>query len=243
MTVTMARRRTWQFPRLLLMQHIAFGSLMWAGLVLVTLMIAAGIAYFDEVTASVWEQAGSVAVWYAAGVSGYVAYQTVPMHIAHGWTRRDTAIEVVIFMVIFAAVAAMLVAVGYLIEYAVYGLTGWPREVTGEHLFSSHLDVAMIFTEYWLMALVWAPAGAFVGAAVYRYDANGWLSLIPASILIGVIGAFTQAFWGPVGYIVERLFSFEGPTLSLAIPAAIACSLIALTLTWPILRDLPVRNR
>ena len=228
---------------MLLKGHITFGFVMWAGLVLVTLTIAAGIDWFSDVTSSVWEEASNVVAWYVGGVSGYVAYQVVPVLITHGRTRRDSAIELALFMVFFASVAAVLVAAGFLIEYVVFGIAGWPRDLSGNQMFDSHLDVLLIVVQYWLISIVWAAAGGFVGAALYRYHDNGWLAILPASILIGLIGTFTQAFWGPIGFVVERFLPVEMPSLALAIPTAIACFLVALAMTWPILRDLPIRNR
>lgn len=243
MTIASSLPRTWRFPSMLLKGHIAFGSLMWMGLVLLTVAIAVALDRFTEVSDSTWEQSSQVVPWYVGGVSGYILYQTVPMFIGHGRTRRDTAIEVLIFMVIFATVAAVLVAAGYLIEYVVYGMAGWPRDLSGDQLFDSHLDVLLIVVQYWLISIVWAASGALVGAAFYRYDANGWLALIPASILIGLIGTFTQGFWGLSGFVVDRFLPVETPSLPLAIVTAGACVLIALAMTWPILRDLPIRNR
>ncbi len=236
-------QRTWRFPRMLLKGHIIFGSLMWVGLVVVSLAVAAGFAWLTEVPGSIWEDLSQAAAWYVGGVSGYVVYQAVPMLIAHGRTRRDTAIETVIFMGVFAAVAAALVAVGYLIEYAIFGVAGWPRDLSSRHLFSSHLDIGLVWLQSWLTFLVWAASGALVGAAIYRYPDNGWLALVPASLLVGLIGVFTQAFWGPAGWVVERFLSIEGPSLPLAIAAAIACAATSLAMTWPIVRDLPIRNR
>jgi hypothetical protein len=243
MTITGNGPRTWRFPSMMLRGHIAFGSLMWVGLVVLTLAITVALDRFTEVSDSTWEQSSQVVSWYVGGVCWYIAYQVVPMLIAHGRTRRDTAIEVAIFMVIFAAVAAVLVAAGYLIEYAVYGFAGWPRDLSGNQTFDSHLDVVRIVLQSWLVAIVWAAAGAFVGSAFYRSPDAGWFALFPASILIGLVGTFTNGFWGPVGFFIERFLPVETPSLALAIPTAIACLLIALALTWPIVRDLPIRNR
>ena len=243
MTIAGNGPRTWKFPSMMLRGQIAFGSLLWVGLVVVTLAIAAGLDRFTEVSGSIWEQSSQVVPWYVGGVSGYIVYQTVPMLIAHGRTRRDTAIEVLIYVVTFASYAAVLVAAGYLIEYIVFGMAGWPRELSKAQIVDSQLDVLPIVVQSWLVTIVWGAAGSFVGAAIYRYPDNGWFALFPASILVGLIGTFTNGFWGPVGFFVDRFLPVETPSLALAIPTAMACFLIALTLTWPILRDLPIRNR
>ncbi len=243
MAIVDDRQRTWRFPRPLLMAHILFASMLWAGLVVVSLGISAGFAWFSEVPGSIWEQASNVAAWYVAVVGGYVVNQVVPMHIAHGRTRRDTTLEATIFMVSFSATAAGLVAIGYLVEYAAYGIAGWPRELSGERLFTSHLDVPMILTQSWLIFIVWGAAGVLVGAAYYRYGPLGWLAGIPAAILIGVADIFTRIPWEPIGDMLERFLSVEGPSPGFAILISIICFAIGSALSWPILRDVPIRNR
>lgn len=241
MTIATARPRIWRFPRPIIEDHIALAAMLWAGFMVVTIGVAVGIAYFSDVTGSVLEPASNFVSVYVAFMVGYMVYQSVPMFIANGRTRRDTAIETVIFMVTFAAAVAFLMTAGYLIEYVIYGIAGWPRDISGNHLFASHTDVLAIFSESWLTCLVWAAAGGFVGAACYRYDAAGWLALIPAGLLVSLAGISS----GPqlMGVVLRRLPSIETSSPLLFTVLTITSFVIALALTWPILRDLPIRNR
>lgn len=215
--------------------------MLWAGLVITVMGIAAGIAYFSDVTESVWVSASNIASWYVAFMCGYVIYQSVPMFIAHGRTRRDTAIEAVIFLTSFAAAAALLITAGYLIEYGIYEIAGWPRDMPDDHLFTSHGDVLAIFWEYWLSYLVWAVSGGLVGAAFYRYQSNGWLALIPAAILVSLAGVNSGTQF--MGFILRWLPSVETSSPLLFTSLAIASFVIGLVLTWPFIRDLPIHNR
>lgn len=233
--------RTWRFPRLIIEDHIVLAAMIWAGFMVTVIGVAVGIDYFSEVSGSVLVNAANFASWYIAFLTGYVMYQNVPMFIAHGRTRRDTAIEAVMFMVIFAVAGALLITAGYLLEYVVYGIAGWPRDMSGSHLFSTHTEVLAIFWEYWLTFLVWAAAGGFAGAAFYRYDGGGWLALIPAGLLVSLAGVNS----GPtfMGFVFRWLPSVEITSVPLFTALATVCFLTGLALTWPIIRDMPIRNR
>lgn len=233
--------RTWRFPRLIIGDHVALAALLWLGFMVTVIGVAVGTAYFNEVTESVLGYASTFVPWYVAFMSGYIVYQYVPLSIAHGRIRRDCAVEAVVFMVVFAAAVALLMVASYLVEYVVYELADWPRDLAGTHLFSSHTDVLAIFWEYWLTFLVWASAGGFAGAAFYRYDAGGWLALIPAGALVSLAGMRS----GPtfMGFIFRWLPSLETTSIAVFTVVAIAGFAIGLAITWPILRDVPIHKR
>lgn len=243
MSVAASPQRTWRFPRPLLQDHLVFGFGMWALAVVIATGVVTTVSRFGDISISAWEVAAGAATWYIGVIGGYVWYQALPMLIAHGRTRRDAAIELAIFLVVFVAIASVLVTAGYLIEHIVYGIGGWPREIGDNHLFASHTDVPLMLLEYAMTLVVWGAAGALVGAGFYRYDNAGWLTLLPASILIGFTGSFTQSFLGPIGFIMERLFDLGSPSIPVVIIVHLACVAAALAMTWPIVRDVPLHNR
>lgn len=236
------QRRAWSVPRPLLDDHIGLLLLVWAGFLVAVMTLVFAVARFRDIEISGWEVASGISSWYVGGVAGYLLYQALPLLVAHGRTRRDAAIEVAIVLAALIVVAAILMVAGYLVEYVVYGVAGWPRELSGEHLFSSHTDVPMIFVAYGLTFLVWGTAGAIVGAAVYRYKASGWLALAPASLLISLIGFPMSPSSNPVDDVIERVLMVDTPSLPLAIVIAVVCVGVALAMTWSIIRDVPLRN-
>lgn len=241
MTVAGTPQRLWRFPRLLLEDHLALALMIWAGFVVEVMAVAIGIAFFSDVTGSVMVVASSFAAWHVAFLTGYVAYRHVPRFIAHGQTRRGAGIQLATFMGVFAAIDALLITISYLIEYGFYALASWPRDLSGEHLFSSHLDAGMIFAEYWLIFLVWAAAGGLVGVAFYRYGAGGWLALVPAGILMCLAGVNSgQAF---MRFVLQSLPAIETTSPALFTVLALASFLVAIAMTWSIVRDVPLRTR
>ena len=229
--------------KITLEDQLGLAALSWAGLVIFTMAVVTGVSFARDIVISGWDVATGIIPWYAAFIGGYVLHTVLPIHIAHGRTRRDFAIEVLAFSGIFTTLLALLATAGFAIEQGLYALAGWSREAPDDHLFSSYTDYATIFAEYWLMVLVWTAAGALIGAAIYRSPEGGWLAFIPALVLVGLAGLGTEPRLGPLAFIVDRLDIEADPSLPLAAAMSVACYLAALAMTWPIMRDMPLRNR
>lgn len=153
------------------------------------------------------------------------------------------AVEAAIFGGLYALAGALLITVGYLLERGFYAINDWPRDFSNDHLFSSHTEAPLIFGEYLLRFLVWATAGAFAGAAIYRYGGSGYLALLPASLLVGLMGVFLDDYWGPAAFIFERLPAADSPSLPIAAVIAAICVLAAFVMTWRIMRDMPLHTK
>jgi hypothetical protein len=233
-------QRTWRFPRLLAEGQLAFAALVWAGLIVVAAGITLGIAWFGEVTGSVWATASDAAPLFVAFIGGYVLHTMLPMYVANGRTRRDSAIEFIVFGAIYAAFAALLVTLGYVVERGFYAIGGWPRGIPDGHLFSSYDEVPLIFVENLVKLLVWVTAGALVGIAFYRYESNGALALLPATVVVALNGGVASGFMGFLERVVPALEISSAP---LAAAVSILCTLAVLAMTWLIVRDLPLRNK
>ena len=169
-------------------------------------------------------------------------HTVLPIHIAHGRTRRDFAIEALIFGVMLVTFVALLTTVGFALEQGLYALGNWSRGTPDDHLFSSYTEYATIYAEYWLTILVWTVAGGFVGAAIYRSPEGGWLSLVPAILLVALAGITTEQSEQPMGFIMRRIPTVDTTSLVLTAIISLGCFLAALAMTWPIIRDMPLRN-
>jgi hypothetical protein len=236
-------QRTWRFPRLILTDHLTLLLVIWTVAITITILTVIVVAQVRDIVISGWEAFSGLAPWYIAVIGGYLFYQVVPVFVAHGRTRRDAGIETATCLGIVTIAAAVLIVVGYLIEYVVYGIAGWPREIPDDHAFTSHLDVARIFIEYWLAFLVWSTAGAFVGAATYRSKDIGWFSLIPAMLLVSLAGIGTAPGAAPAEILAGWWFSVDNASLALAAGITVVCVGAALAMTWAVVRDVPLRNR
>ena len=176
-------------------------------------------------------------------MGGYLTHDVLELHLTHGQTRREFALMATVFVVVFAAFVALLMTVGFLLERVLYRVADWPHRLDNDHLYSSTVQVHAIFTEFWLMILIWTSAGALVGSAVYRNSNEGWLAIPLALIPIGVgehrhgrrLGANRIR-----GSVVRRSV---GPPRGRDLRSACSPLRLALAMTWPFLRDIPVRQK
>lgn len=234
--------RARRFPSLPLTDQLWLLLFVWLGALIftfvVTLVVSAG-----DVSISGWGVASGAAPWFVGFMSGYFMFQHMPMFVANGRTRRECLIDWSIFVPIYAALGTLLVTLGYVLEYVYYGVAGWESVTFDDHLFTSHTDVIPMFGEYLVRLLVWAAAGGFVGASVYRSKDTGWLTLLPAALLTAAAGSFGGNSSGPFGFLTRRFPEFSISSWWWTILVGVVCIAIGMVCTWWVFRDTPLRNK
>ena len=231
-------------PRRLFEELFGLAVLTWIGFTLTILGITFAIAALAEVTQSIWEPASQVPRWFAFAMGVHLAYGVMPLHIAHGQTRREFARQAVVLMLMFAAATAVLMTAGFVIERVVYAIADWPQTLTEEHLYSSTSDYPLIYLEHLLVMLVWMAGGALIGASFYRGGALGGLMIgvgIVAAGLTGWVLGSVQG-WGP-GQLLQRALESDAPPLFVSVVAVLGIAAGLLALTWRVVRDIPLKNK
>jgi hypothetical protein len=238
------QQRSWAIARRMIESYLSLSALIWLGMLVVVTAIIVGIAYWDTVRRSIWDDAVNTAPqWWAAIIAGYAAFQFLPATISHGGTRREFGIQATMFSIIFAAGLAVMVAIGFLLEAALYGVMDWPRGVTEGHIFTSGTQVHLILIEYAFKYLVWVAAGALVGAAFYRSDDFGWSIVgfvwIPVSLSEMALGLRS----GTPITLLNRVW--EPPTVPavLALAISLAMAAVIAAVGWYVIRDVPMRSK
>lgn len=234
--------RAWRFPWIVASGQIALTLLSALGFGVVVAGIVVSIAWQGEVTGSIWEASVNAVPWYAAFMAGYTFYQVVPMLIANGRTRREASIDAGQVIGAQAVVMALLLVLGYLIEWAVYRWQGWPTEISGAHFFTRHSQVGTIFWESLLTIAVWSALGAFVGASFYRYDLQGWFAVIPAALILSVVGIFITTKAPFFENVIEHALSGGMRSLPVATLATAVALVVSGVILWRIVRDMPLRR-
>lgn len=249
MTVTHATTRpapaaTSTLARLLEAQ-VGTALVVWCGFVVFVGAVTLAIAYWTDISTSVWQQAGiQAAGWYALAIGIHLGYEVMPLHITHGQTRREFGVQAGKFMLAFSAALAALNTAGFIVEAGLYGVAGWPRGLEDRHLYDSPWQLHLIFAESWLRLALWNAGGIFLGAAFYRDDKLGALAIIAAILIAGVAGTVFGSDWGPPpSWLFARFIAAAEAHPVIGVPLYLACITLVLTLTWLIVRDIPIRNR
>jgi len=231
-----------RFPWIIASGQIALTLLYAVGFAVAVAAVVISIAWRADVTGSIWEASANVVPWYPAFMAGYTFYQVVPMLIANGKTRRDASLDAAQVIGAQTVVIALLLTLGYLIEWAVYRWQDWPMGIGGDHLFTRHTEVGAIFWESLLTIAVWSALGAFIGAAFYRYDVWGWLSLIPALAILSFVGLFITTRAPFLVIVIELVLGNWGRTLPGATFAVAVALVVSGAMLWRIVRDMPLRR-
>jgi hypothetical protein len=232
--------RAWRIAPLLLTTHLPFLMLLWVPFVLIVAVLTVGVATFGTITASVWDPAAMFLRWVALGYGLYLTNGLLPMYVAHGQTRRAFLVQVAVFLVVTAAVLAVLVGVGYFLEGILYRAMDWPQAVRPNRAFSSPGQFPLVFAAYWVMFLVWTFTGAFLAAAFYR--PGGW-GVVAAPLALVLVSASGLAFGLNGLPFVGRFLDAAEVSRPLSLALSGGSLLLGLAMTWVIVRDIPIRNR
>jgi hypothetical protein len=234
------------FPRYLVREHLELLVLVWAGLLAFTFAVTLGVSYWRDIEVSGWSIASQVAPWYALFIGVHVGHSVLPLHITHGQTRREYFAQAVMFVGVFAAAVAVLVAVGFVVEAGLYRLAGWPQTIEDASLYERALQSHLVIAETWLIAGLWAAGGAFIGAAFYRDGALGFLAIVASVFIAGIAGLALGSDWGPFGGAQSwTRWIGDDPAIQPLAGAVIylVCIAVALALLRLVTRDVPVRNK
>lgn len=211
-------------------------------------VLVGSVAIFSTIRISGWEQAAQVPRWFMGVTGVYLTWSSLPLYVAHGYTRREFAVQAPAVIAATTTTVALLMTVGYAIETAVYGVAGWPQTLTRAHLFDSPDQLLLVFAEFWLVLGVWALAGALLGAGFYRNEGGLGLLLLPVALLmVGVMEYTVGDGLGPMpfGFVQAALRPLAALNAgSVAISVAIWAGVIVTggALTWALIRDMPLRN-
>ncbi|WNB87191.1 hypothetical protein [Cellulomonas sp. ATA003] len=194
----------------------------------------------DELEGSVWEMLDQGPRWFlfAMGIAVVTGYLTA--HVANGMTRRSFTAAATVAGLGVVAAYAVVTAVGYLVERAVFDARGWPTTLGSHHLYTDTGQIALVLAENGLVPAVYAASGLCVGAVYYR--GGGWWGTLTLPLTVGpvlVAEAAARPDWvaaapGPLG---------GGDPLPTVVLAAVCLGLAAalLAVTHAALRGAPLR--
>ena len=112
-------------------------------------------------------------------------------HLAFGLTRRSFAAAVVLTVLAVAAVFALLVPLGYVLEAAHYRAYGWTHEPPDSPALAALASL--------LRSAVWGAGGALAAAVWYRFGGFVGVSALPFAAVFPIV---TASMW------IERSVAF-----------------------------------
>lgn len=200
---------------------------------------------FTDIRISGWEVGTQLVRWFGA-IGVYTTAIYLPLCVAYGRTRREVAVDSAIFAGVYAALVGVLITVGFALEALIYRRAGWSQLLSNVHLFDAPDQYHLVLFEHVVVLSVWVAAGAMLGAAFYRSDGLGMVS-IPvglAAVILTEVGT-GPGYLGPPPPPLLELGGLELGTfspLAAAATALLCCGVLA-AITWLIVRDLPIRNQ
>ncbi|MEU4832797.1 hypothetical protein [Streptosporangium sp. NPDC023615] len=231
-----------RFPSRLLGAPLIYTALMWAGFYVFVALLTTGVALFGTLRISGWEVAAQIPRWLALFVGVSLIKEFLPLYIAHGQTRREFGAQAAVTVALYAPGFSALMTLGYLLESLLYNLLDRPQTLMNTHLFSSPTQVPLIFTEYLVQGLAWMSAGVFMAAAFYRWQAGGIVSL-PLGVALVVLGESAIGGNLRLPFFSSALDFGLAPSVPTALLAGLGCLVLGLAMTWPLIRNVPLRNR
>ncbi|MFI6868982.1 hypothetical protein [Nocardia sp. NPDC050406] len=217
--------------------------IVWAGLLIVSLLVTVAVSFFRDITISGWGVFVFISPWYMLGMGVYVTAIYLPMYIAHGVTRRQCLSQALLFGLLLVTVGAALVTLGFGIERAVYAVADWPQalEADASALYTSADQYGWIFLGFWLGFAIFLAVGAAIAAAFYRraWGGVGGLLLVVAGLILIVPAGMASATNIPTKRILEQWADSVGTAAILT--ACVLAALAATAATWALVRDMPIR--
>ncbi len=203
------------------------------------------VSQWRSIDISAWYLAANVGKYLAAIIAGGYLYTLLPILVAQGMTRRETAVSMGIFGLLWSLFLGTIALVGFLGEHALYGVFDWTQAPQqGEEYdlvlgsFGQALDFAAIYP---LSYLLYCAGGALAGAAIYRSD-TGWLILalvVPIGFAVDDLLSSADT-WGPAFVVrfitgpLEDLGTWPAVVIALAVIAIGAWGTRRIILNTPI---------
>lgn len=137
----------------------------------------------DTLDHSVWEYAGQPARWMLFVIGIVITPMVLPVYVANGVTRRTvTAAAGTAGGLLSLAIAGYL-AIGLLVERAIFDATGRQHTFADSHLFTTPGQVHLVVLQYTLVGAAYLAGGWLIGSGYYRF--GGWTgtAILPLAVL------------------------------------------------------------
>jgi hypothetical protein len=231
----------WPTLRVLLTAHLKFAVLAALAIAVVTAAVTSALAIWGHVDRSIWRYGVTqVMRWFVFGLGFDVITTYLRLQIAHGRTRGDFLRQLWPYLVTAAVSFSLLVAVGYLVESGVYGLSDTPHELPVPTMFGTTGSIPGIVGAFTLMFMLWAIAGVLLATAFTRNFLLGLLTVPLGLLVVAPSEVPAGNTWVPLLQNLPETWQFSTVT---SIAFGLAAIVVGCTAIWGIVRDMPMRPK
>ncbi|MGO4694073.1 hypothetical protein AB4Z50_07305 [Paenibacillus sp. 2TAB26] len=162
--------------------------------------------------------------------------------VSSGVTRKHFIGGVSLVLVLFSAIFALILTIGYPVEHFIYDKKNWTLELNNPHLFSSSLELGWIFFEYFCLFFAYFGSGWLIGSGFYRFNWKiGVLISVAALLPMMAMEAVLSSDW--IGNLLQTGLEVERASLAAVIILAFAVMLCIVALNFMMLRRVSIRKK
>jgi hypothetical protein len=214
----------------------------WGIMIPIYLAIITVIVTVGDTEVSIWATSGGSAPKYfllAVGVMLTTAY--LPVYVGNGVTRRDFAYGASLYVLAVAAVYAVLMTLGFAIEYAIYTSADLMGNLTDPYPVRSVADGLDTLVAELLVGTVYLCCGWVMGTCFYRFGTWWGIGLIPVTLVPAVLTEVGfDSLWA--GYGINNGLGIERPSLLVGVLIAVASIAVAWGANFALIRAVAINK-
>lgn len=214
----------------------------WAIMGTVYAGIIATVLLVGDADVSIWATSGGSAPKYFLMVIGIMlttAY--LPIYVGNGVTRRDFARAASLYIVAVAAVYAVLMTLGYVVEYNLYSAGDLFGGLKDPYPMRSFADAWSIFVAELFVGAAYLCVGWLLGTCFYRLGTWWGIGLIPLTLVPAVVTEVGfDSLWA--GYGINNGLGIEPPPLAIGVLIASAAVAVAWIVNFALIRAVAIKK-
>lgn len=211
-----------------------------AGVALFTVVMIVTL-FLGSVDNSLWEIGMILPRLYAFFVINDAVKTHLPLHLAHGGTRRQYYRQLTVLVLGHSLVLAGVATIGFRAESALAGWLNRTATIDSYTFFSSANELGAIATTFLIVFVVWGAATAMGTIYRYRDPDTGGLVVIGAVVIVLFVEASIGGNFRFFGFL-QPLLRLEFWPLGSTAALAAGLSLLAWLIGKLGVRDIPIRG-
>jgi hypothetical protein len=214
----------------------------WSIMLAIYAAIMTVILTVGDTDVSIWATSGGSAPKYflmAIGIMLTTAY--LPVYVGNGVTRRDFARAASGYVVAVAAVYAVIMTLGFAVEYALYSDADLFGDLTDPYPVRSVADALTVLVEEVFVGIAYLCVGWLLGTCFYRLGTWWGIGLIPVTLVPAVVAEVGfDSLWA--GYGINNGLGIEPPPLWVGVLIAVVAIAAAWIANFALIRAVAIKK-